>query len=166
MCCRATRPMTTTCSEGGYMAGTSFGLAAPIGTTSQPLTPWGLSPHGISVNPFMVPQFTGSSVLPQTPGTVPNPYSTLPLQQIQQLLQIVPQQLQQLVQLQYLQQHQLQQLQQVLQFLPAQLAQLQQLVQSVPQQQIQQPFGTAGLPLATPWGVSPQIVGAQTSYVM
>jgi len=133
------------------MAGTSFGLTTPIST----------------VNPFIVPQFAGSSVFPQTLGTVHNPYATLPLQQIQQLLQFIPQQLQQLLQLHHLQQHQLQQLQQVLQFLPVQLAQLQQqLIQFGPQQQIQQPFGTAGLPLATPWAVAPQILGVPPSYVM
>ncbi|HMF96308.1 MAG TPA: hypothetical protein VKE96_18520 [Vicinamibacterales bacterium] len=150
------------------MAGTGFGLNTPFNAPIPSSIPWGLSPHsGISVNPFMVPQLTGSSVLPFQQGNVFNPYATVPLQQIQQLLQIVPQQLQQLLQLEYLQQHQLQQLQQVLQFLPTQLAQLQQLTQFVPQhyQQIQQPFGAAGLPPVTPWGVSPQI-GAQPNYVM
>jgi hypothetical protein len=54
-------------------------------------------------------------------------------------------------------------LQQALQFIPAQL---QHLSQFAPPhlQQIQQPYGAPGL--VTPWGISPQFVGAQPSYVM
>ena len=104
---------------------------------------WGQSPYsGVGINPFIAPQVFGPSAFPQ--------------QQIQQLLQTVPPQIQQLLQLQYLQQHQLQQLQQTIQFLPVQLAQLQQT----------QPFGSTGLPFATPWGASPQVPGVQSSHVM
>jgi hypothetical protein len=49
-----------------------------------------------------------------------------------------------------------------------QVAQLQQLIQFVPHhlQQLQQPFGAAGVSIPSPWGVSPQMIGAQPSYVM
>lgn len=108
--------------------------------------PMGLSPYsGVSVNPFLVPQ------------------ASQPLQQIQQLLQTVPQQLQQLSQLANFQQHQLQQLQHVLQFIPAQLAQLQQALQSNPQ--TQQQFGS-GIPTVPLWGAAPQAFGAQPGYLM
>src|ERR1700757_991534 len=83
-------------------------------------------------------------VLTTTPGW--NPYGTFAAQatgqipwQIQQLVQIVPQQLQQI---QSLQQQQLIYLQQLLQVVPTQLQQLQQFVQSLPPQPPSiQPFG-------------------------
>jgi hypothetical protein len=145
------------------MAGSVFGFGSPITyPTSQPIQ-LGLSPYG----PFTV---SGG------PFTSPQPYGQ-PLQQILQILQIVPQQLQHLQQLQYVQQQQLQHVQQLLQVVPAQLAQLQQLIQFVPQQiqqmqqlsQAPQPFGQAsglsGLAAASPWGVAPQVFG-QSSQVM
>jgi hypothetical protein len=81
-------------------------------------------------------------------------------QQLQQLLQIVPQQLQQLLHivpqqlqnLQHVQQqvyHLQQHLQQLLQIVPQQLHQLQQLVQNLPQQLLQQPFHAAPQPFGT-----------------
>src|SRR5437660_1229262 len=104
------------------LTGTTFGIGTP-GT----YVPWGLSPY-------------------TNQGTGAYGFTTAPqLQQVVQLLQIVPQQLQQL---QAQQQQQLIHLQQLLQILPAQLQQLQQLVQFVPQQvhhlqQQWQPFGQA-----------------------
>ncbi len=146
------------------MALGAFGLGTPI-THTPPLIPPGLSPYtglspysAVSMSPLVASQLYGQS-----------PH---PLQQILQALHVVPQQLQHLQQLQYLQQHQLQQLQQILQFIPSHLAQLQQLIQLSPQliQHTQQPFGqmtpTTGLPVLPPWGISPQIFGAQPSYVM
>ena len=110
-----------------------------------PLTPWGISPYGIQ----------GQGVTP------------VALQQVYQLLQIVPQQLQALQQLEYLQQ---QQLQQLLQIVPAQLAQLHHLIQAVLQtQQTQQPLGQmagAGGFAMTPWGITPQGLGAQPGQIM
>ena len=98
-----------------------------------------------------------------------------PLQQIFQVLQMVPHQLQHLQQLQYAQQQQLQHVQQLLQAVPAQLAQLQQLIQIVPyqiqqlQQQPQQPFGPqSGLGSfgTTPlWGIGSPGLG-QSGQVM
>ena len=133
------------------MAGSVFSFGSPITyPTFQPI-PLGFSPYG-SGNLSTSPQLYGQ-----------------PLQQILQILQIVPQQLQHLQQLQYAQQQQLQHVQQLLQVVPAQLAQLQQLIQFVPQQiqQMQQlsqaPFGQAST--ASPWGVAPQVFG-QSSQVM
>lgn len=85
-----------------------------------------------------------------------------PLQQVSQLLHIVPQQLQQL---QFLQQQQSQQLQWLLQILPAQLQQLQQLIQVVPhqvQQLQQQPFGVASSGQFG-FGFAPQIFSPQAA---
>jgi len=149
------------------MAATAFGLGTPIAFPAPSPISGGPSSYGVSVNPFMVPQVFGQSPVSLTQGTAFNPYATHPLQQIQQVLQIVPQQLQQLLQLEYLQHQQVQQLQQLLQSIPAQLAQAQQLIQGGAQhlQPFQQPFGTVGLPLGAPWGLSPQI-GAPPSYVM
>ena len=141
------------------MAGSAFGFGSPITyPTSQP-TPFGLSPYG----PFTLSGGLSAS---------PQPYGQ-PLQQILQILQIVPQQLQQLQQLQYVQQQQLQHVQQLLQVVPAQLAQLQQLIQFVPQQiqqmqqlpQAQHSFGQASGLSGPPWGVAPQVFG-QSSQVM
>jgi hypothetical protein len=127
------------------MAGTAFGFGSPFTTIGTPLTPWGLSPYGTQ----------GQGITPAA------------LQQIYQLLQIVPQQLQALQHLEYLQQ---QQLQQLLQIVPAQLGQLQQLIQAVLQvQQAQQPLGQmagAGGFAMTPWGITPQGFGAQPAQVM
>jgi hypothetical protein len=120
------------------MAGT-FGYGSPFTTGTTPITPWGLSP-----------------------------YAQQPLQQVHQLLQIIPQQLQALQQLELLQQ---QQIQQLLQIVPAQLMQLQQLVQVALQQiqQTQQPLGQmagAGGYAMTPWGITPQVFGGQPAQVM
>jgi hypothetical protein len=127
---------------------------------ATPFTPWGLSPYGIQgqgITPFPLQSPTGQS-----------PYAQQSLQQIYQLLQIVPQQLQALQQLEYQQQ---QQIQQLLQIVPAQLMQLQQLVQVALQQiqQTQQPLGQmagAGGFAVTPWGITPQGFGAQPAQVM
>ena len=143
------------------MAGSMFGLGSPITYPTSQASPFGLSPYG----PFTV---SGGLFTSQ------QPYGQ-PLQQILQILQIVPQQLQHLQQLQFVQQQQLQHVQQLLQVVPAQLAQLQQLIQFVPQQiqQMQQlsqaPFGQAsglsGLAAAAPWGITPQVFG-QSNQVM
>jgi 7-keto-8-aminopelargonate synthetase-like enzyme len=110
---------------------------------------------------------TGSS-----PWASPSPYNVQPLQQVLQLLQVVPQQLQQLHQLQ--QQH-LQQLQQLLQIVPQQLQQIQQLLQFVPQQiqqlqqqlQAQQPFGqSAGVPVSSQFNSPFSWPSAQGTNVM
>jgi len=152
------------------MGVSTFGLGTPITSLAQYQLPWGLSPSsGVGINPFAAQQFSGQSPFQQT-STGLSPYAQQPLQQLQQLLQIAPQQLQHLLQAGYLQQQQLQHLAQIIQLIPAQLAQLQQLIQVSPQhmQQTQQPFtqlaGAAGG--FTPWGVSPQLFGAQPSYVM
>ena len=139
------------------MLGTAFGIGTPLGYPAQQLNPYGAQ------------SFAQGTLAAQ------NPNITQTLQQAVQLLQFLPHQLQQLQQQQYVQ---YQQLQQVLQAIPAQLAQLQQLIQFVPQQiqqlqqsaPFQQPFGQiAGAPgygISTPWGISPQAIGAQPSHVM
>jgi UDP-galactopyranose mutase len=141
------------------MAGTAFGYGSPFNTGTTPITSWGLSPYGI--------QNQGIAPLLQSIAGL-SPYAQQPLQQVHQLLQIIPQQLQALQQLELLQQ---QQIQQLLQIVPAQLMQLQQLVQVALQQiqQTQQPLGqmagTGGYAM-TPWGITPQGFGAQPAQVM
>jgi hypothetical protein len=135
----ATRQERFVSSKEEDMAGTAFGYGSPFTTANTPITSWGLSP-----------------------------YAQQPLQQVHQLLQIIPQQLQAVQQLEYLQQ---QQIQQLLQIVPAQLMQLQQLVQVALQQiqQAQQPLGQmagAGGFAMTPWGITPQVFGAQPAQVM
>ena len=148
----------------GQFAGTAFGIGTP---TIYPVlqNPWGFSPYASQAfggqwsNPSIGASY---GVSPYGIGAVS------PLQQIAQLLQIVPQQLQQV---QLLQQQQLVHLQQLLQLVPAQLQQLQQLIQVVPQQiqqlqQQQQPFG-AGLSSPLGFGLVPQAFGGQaTGHVM
>jgi hypothetical protein len=106
--------------------------------------------------------------VPMTPGW--GPYATYGTQatgqipwQIQQLVQIVPQQLQQI---QTLQQQQLIYLQQLLQVVPTQLQQLQQFVQSLSSQSSIQPFGQS---LSGPLGFQPipqPFPGQLSSHVM
>ena len=141
-----------------HVAGTPFGLGAP--TNYSPSAPWGLSPYasqGLGFQPLAQQPY----IQPLSGQSIPG-YGISggqPLQQILQVLQIVPQQLQQL---QFIQQQQSFQLQLLLQILPAQLQQLQQLIQVVPQQQLQQPFGPA---ISGPFGfgVAPQVFGGQTA---
>jgi len=141
------------------MGGTLFGIGTPVGyPTSQPM-PFGISAYGTQA-------FGGN------PSTSQQPFGQ-PLQQILQVLQIVPQQLQHLQQLEYAQQQQLQQLHQILQVIPAQLAQLHQLVQFAPQQiqqMQQQPFGQlpgpGGVPPNAQWWLAPQALSAQPGHVM
>ena len=138
------------------MAGSVFGIGSPLTYPTSQSIPFGLSPYG---------PFTASG----GPFTSPQQYGP-PLQQILQILQIVPQQLQHLQQLQFVQQQQLQHVQQLLQVVPAQLAQLQQLIQFVPQQiqqqqQVPQTPQQFGQTATGPWGVAPQIFG-QSSLVM
>lgn len=148
------------------MTASSFGLGTPF--TNPVLSPGGaFSPglQGLGSNPFAAPQFFGQP-LTNIPGG-----QVHPLQQIVQLLQVVPQQLQQLQQLEYVQQQQLQQLQQLVQVIPTQLAQLHQLIQFVPQQilQMQNPLSQglgAGVLGSSPLGISPQIFGVQPGYLM
>jgi hypothetical protein len=135
----------------GQFAGTAFGIGTPT-IYPVPQNPWGL----YGQTPL------GQTLTPSGIGTV------APLQQIAQLLQIVPQQLQQL---QLLQQQQLLHLQQLLQLVPAQLQQLQQLIQVVPHQvqQLQQQFQPFGAGLSGPlgFGLAPQpFAGSATSQVM
>ena len=140
-----------------------LGLGTPI-TSLAPSQTWGL-PHqsAIGINPLAAQQLYGQSPI-SIASTAFSPTPVPPLQQLHQILQIVPQQLQHLLQLQYLQQQQLQQLQQVVQLISAPLQQLQQHAQYI--QQAQPLIGAGGAPGVTPWGVSPQIFGAQPSYVM
>ena len=137
------------------MTGSAFGFGSPISPityhTSQSI-PFGLSPQW----PF---------ALGGNASTQPQQYGP-PVQQIFQILQMVPHQLQQLQQLQYAQQQQLQYVQQLLQTVPAQLAQLQQMIQIVPQQiqQLQQqPYGPASglssFAAAAPWGLASPAFG-------
>ena len=124
-------------------AGTPFGIGTPT-IYPPPQNPWAFSPY-----------------------TAQGLGAQMPVHQIAQLLQIVPQQLQQV---QLLQQQQLVLLQQLLHIFPAQLQQLQQLIQVVPHQvqQLQQqyqPFG-AGLSGPLGFGLVPQAFGGQTSHVM
>jgi len=138
----------------------------------QSAFPFGLSPSSTFIaNPFGASGWQAQSPFHSVPPTYAS-YASQPVQQILQLLQIVPQHLYQLQQLEYLQQQQLQQLQQIVQLIPAQLAQLQYQGQFGPQQlqQTQQPFGqvagAAGVPMVSPWGLSPQVFGGQPTYVM
>lgn len=121
-------------------------------STTQSLNPFGFSPSGINVNPFVT----------SSPGTFFSPYGAQSGSQVLHLLQVLPQHVQQLLQLTYFQQQQLHQLQQIVQLIPAQIVQL--------QQQSQQPFGQIGGQVGagglSPWGISPQIFGAQPGYVM
>ena len=145
------------------MIGSALGSFSPLSSgTSQ--SPFGLSPYG-GLSPYAGLSPYG------TQGAYVSPFGG-PAPQVLQFLQYVPQQLHQLQQLEYIQQ---QQLQQILQVVPAQLAQLQQLIQfvihSVQQpNQMQQPFGQvqgAGIfGAAPPWGITPQIFGAQPGLVM
>jgi hypothetical protein len=120
------------------LAGTAFGIGAPT-IYPMPQNLWGFSPY--------TAQGLGAQALGQQPYGIGTP----PMQQITQLLQIVPQQLQQM---QLLQQQQLLHLQQLLQLLPAQLQQLQQLIQLLPQQvqQLQQSWQPFGAGISTPLG--------------
>ncbi len=94
------------------------GAFSTLGSIGYPQTGWGTMPYGAL-------SFGASPWQQQIP---------------QQLFQLVPQQLHQLHYLQQQQLQVLQQLQQVLQIVPQQLHQLQHILQFVPQQ-IQQPFG-------------------------
>jgi hypothetical protein len=141
------------------MAGV-FGYGSPFTTATTPIASLGLSPYGIQnqgIGTAALQGLTGQSL-----------YAQQPLQQVAQLLQIIPQQLQALQQLESLQQ---QQIQQLLQVVPAQLMQLHQLVQVALQQiqQTQQPLGQMGGGggfAMTPWGITPQVFGAQPAQVM
>lgn len=130
-----------------HFAGTPFGLGNPT-NYSTPAVPWGVSPY---TSPFSSQPIAGYGI---NPGQ--------PLQQVLQLLHIVPQQLQQL---QFIQQQQSQLLQLLLQTVPAQLQQLQQLIQIVPQQVHhlqQQPFGAASSGQLG-FGFTPQVFGGQAA---
>jgi hypothetical protein len=127
------------------MTGTAFGIGS--GQMGQ-LNPWVGFPYsqGIGASPFTQQgqQGFGGYASAMNPFGLQTGAYAQPLQQVQHLLQILPQQLQQLHYLQQhqhsLQQQQLHQLQQLLQLVPQQLQQLQQLIQLLPQQlhQIQQ----------------------------
>ena len=122
-------------------AGNTFGFGAPT-IYPMPQNLWGFSPYTAQG------QGLGTQASAQQPYGIGTPP---PLQQITQLLQVVPQQLQQV---QLLQQQQLSHLQQLLQLLPAQLQQLQQLIQVLPQQvqQLQQPWQPFGAGISSPLG--------------
>ena len=152
--------------------GGTFGLGTPFTHPVQQV-PWGSPPYGaqgLSINPFALQGQPFTNLLSSAPIGNVYGYGAQPLQQVLQLLQLVPQQLEQL---QFQQMQQLQQIHQLVQLIPAQLGQLQQLIQlglRQQQSQLQQPFGQApGLgnyALASPWGISPPIVGAQPGHVM
>jgi hypothetical protein len=161
------------------MAGNAFAFGWPTAYPTSSVTSSGFSPYGgqgFSSNPFgFQPPYS------QSPTNYPvgvNPFSSQPLQQILQLLQIVPQQLQHVQQLEHQQQQLLQHLQQLLQVIPAQLSQLHQLIQFVPQQiqqmqqpsQLQQPFGQipgiSGFASQPQAAMTPHIFGAQPGHVM
>lgn len=121
-----------------------MGTALGVGT-SQFGQPNPLAP-GVTANPFTqhTQQYTqppqsapfGYGITGQSLGGQTAQHAVL--QQVQQLLHVLPQQLQQLQQLQQqqhvIQQQQLQQLQQLLQIVPQQIHQLQQLIHLLPQQ--------------------------------
>lgn len=152
----------------GQLMGTTFGIGTPaIYPVQQNLG--GFSPYagqgfGMQAFPQQPNPFGGVyGAGPYGIGTVPSPV----LQQIAQLLQIVPQQLQQV---QLLQQQQAVHLQQLLHWLPTQLQQLQQLIQVPHQgQQLQQqgqPLG-AGISGPLAFGLVPQaFAGQAASHVM
>jgi len=128
----------------GTFAGSTYGIGTQGAFPAQGI---GLSPYA------QFPSFGGQAIGGQQA-----------VQQMLQLLQIVPQQLQQL---QWLQQQQFAHVQQLLQLVPAQLQQLQQLIQTVPQQvqylqQQGQPFGSA---ISGPigFGLTPQGFGGPGS---
>jgi hypothetical protein len=144
------------------IAGPTFAIN-PQSPYPWPQIQWGSSPY--ATQGLGIP-LSGQLPYAQPWSGPPTGYglgSPQPLQQVLQLLQIVPHQLQQV---QLLQQQQLLHLQQLLQFVPAQLQQLQQLIQSVPHQvqQLQQgqPFGP---PLSGPlgFGLVPQAFGGPAS---
>src|SRR5262245_45952343 len=80
--------------RGGHMGGTTFGIGSPFTYPSSQLNPF---------TQMSQPQF----------GQQYGQQYGHPLQQVLQILRIVPQQLQQLQHLEYLQQQQLQQVQQI-----------------------------------------------------
>jgi hypothetical protein len=145
------------------MGVSAFGFGTPMSSQTPSINPFGLSSPGVSMNPFMTSSLYGQSPFGSPLSTGPNPYGSQPIQQILHLLQIVPQQLQHVVQLQYLQHQQIQQLQQILQSIPAQLQQMTQFGQ---QQPFGQSAGMGGGPFSSPWGMSPQMLGGQSGYVM
>lgn len=128
----------------GQLAGSTFGIPTAYPTSTN-------LGQGFGFQPFASQLTSGYGI-----GT------GQPLQQVLQLLQIVPQQLQQV---QYLQQQQLLHLQQLLQFVPAQLQQIQQLIQIVPQQiqQLQQQLQPVGSGFSSPlgFGLVPQAFPGQ-----
>lgn len=160
------------------MGGTTFGIGSPFAYPSSLLNPFTQmsQQNPFAGSPFGTPTFGASPYWGQQQyGGQQQHYA----HQLQQILQILPQELQHLQQLEYVQQQLNQQVQQVLQAIPQQLQQLQQLIQFAPQQfqqgqpqpQAQQPFGQApsfgGFSAQTPqWGGSPQLFGQQPSHVM
>lgn len=143
------------------MAGSALGLTTPMTYPISPLTQGG--PLALQ-SPYGQPLTIGAS----NSGLPVNPF--ILQQQLQQLLQTLPQQLQHLQQMGYLQQQQIQQLQQVLQIIPGQLAQVHQVIQvalqQIQQQSLGQPTGAGGFAVTPQWGVAPQIFGAQQGQVM
>jgi hypothetical protein len=155
------------------MFGSSFGVGTPTTYPVQSVPSSGT--QGLNINPFALQQLYGqpSVSVPSWAGGA-SQYGAQPLQQVLQLLQVIPQQLQNVQQLQHQQQQQLQQVQQLIQVIPAQLWQLQQSIQSVPQhtqqaQQaspFQQPFGQALGVGGFSGPIVPQFFGAQPAQVM
>lgn len=143
----------------GHVQGSPFGVATPTILPQSGIS-WGFSPY--AGQPFGIQSFPQQYAQPFWSQSGIG--STQPLQQILQLLQIVPQQLQQLQSLQ----QQLAQIQPLLQLVPAQLQQLQQMIQFIPQQiQLlqQQPYGpTFSSPLGL--GLTQPFAGTGASYVM
>jgi hypothetical protein len=149
----------------GHPAVSTFGFSTPA-TYPLPQTALGLSSYagqGPGIQPLSLQPYQQSLATPVTGGYAIG--ALQPWQQLQQLVQIVPQQLQQV---QYLHQLQLFHLQQLLQLLPAQLQQIQQLLQVVVPQQVQQPWQAFGSPIPVQPGfnVGPQAFSGSASHVM
>jgi len=146
------------------LTSTTPGIGAPF-ANAVPNVPWALSPQGVPQGfgfqpPYLQP--ISSQLLAGYGGQPIGAYGAAvptPLLQLQQLLQLIPQQLQQI---QLLQQQQLIQLQQLLQQVPLQLQQLAQTVFQNPWQPLAQTAsGAVGL------GVVPPIfAGPLTGHVM
>ena len=161
------------------MTGTGLGIGSPFGqfgqTGGSPFGGYGMTtPFQLQTPPYLqsLQQIPGSSGTGQPFGQQSQHYA-----QLQQLLQILPQQLGQVHQLLH---QQFQALQQLVQVVPQQLQHIQQLLQILPQQiqqlqmQSQQPFGaqaTPGIGGFGPWqqsgaGIGSPAFGGQGGPVM
>src|SRR5262245_15531309 len=113
------------------MTGTTFGIGTPF-LNAITSSPWGLYPsQGLGLQSFVQPPYQQPLSVPSIGAYGGQPIAAYgtggqqPLEQLLQLLQIIPQQLQQI---HLLHQQQLIHLQQLLQQVPAQLQQLAQII--------------------------------------